>query len=91
MSQSLFQIFFFPPPMATPTAYGNSKVRDYIQKSAANYAVAAAMGRSFNPLHSIMPPLCWARDQTGTSAATQASAVGFLTLCSMAETPLDLQ
>ena len=37
--------------------------------------------RVFNPLHQ-------ARDQTHASAATQAPAVGFLTYCAMAETPI---
>ena len=32
-------------------------------------------------------PLCWAKDRTHTSVATQAAAVGFLTHCASAGTP----
>ena len=91
MSQSLFQIFFFPLQWPHPQHMEIPRSEIASKRQLQTMLVAAAMGRSFNPLHSIMPPLCWARDQTGTSAGTQASAVGFLTLCSIVETPLDLQ
>ena len=45
-----------------------------------NLCCSGSNTRSFNPLH-------WAKDWTHTSAATQATAVGFLTHCAMAGTP----
>ena len=65
--------------MATPIAYGNSWARDWIQAKAANYAAAAAM---LDLLTTVQ-----ARNQTHASLATQATAVRFLTHCTIAGIP----
>ena len=50
------------------------------QSHSCNQSCSCSNARCFNPLH-------WARNQTCTSAATQAIAVGFLTHCTTAGTP----
>ena len=55
-------------------AYGSSQAREWIQ------ATAVTNVGSFNPL-------CWARDQTHVSEATQAAAVSFLTHRATVGTP----
>ena len=49
-------------------------------------------GQRLNPRHSYgnagsFNPLCWAGDQTHTSARTRGATVGFLTYCTIAGTP----
>ena len=69
---STHTIFFFFP-IAALMAYGNFSARDWIWAAAVTYAVAMAMP---DPLtHSTD----WARDQTCSSVATQASGFNFLT------------
>ena len=66
--------------MAASTAYGSSQARDWIRATAVTYITAVAVPDSPNPLHR-------ARDQTWNSAATWATAVRFLTHCTIAGTP----
>ena len=72
--------------MAAVMAHGSSQARDWVWAiaatctTAATYAAAAATMDPFNLLHP-------ARDQTHISAVTQATAVGFLTHCTMVGTP----
>ena len=58
--------------IAAPSAYGNSQARDWIQATAAVHAAAMAT-------HWILNPLAWTGVGTCATAATQATAVGFLT------------
>ena len=60
--------------MATPTAYGSSQARNWIQDIAVTYV------RSFNPLPQ-------ARNQTHAFTETQATALRFLTHCTTVGTP----
>ena len=69
--------------MAAPTAYESSQTRDWIQATAASYAIAAVTLGSFNPLH-------LAGDRTPASEVIWAAAVRFLTHCTTAGTPWNI-
>ena len=64
--------------MATPMANGSWAGQRLNLSHSCELHHSCGNTRSFNPLH-------WARNQTHTSAATQATAVRFFTDCTTAE------